>query len=219
MQPLQRHAPFTGLAHPQGIEQRQHFVQFGILHGRKGHRWVQGLYPHTAYRTVGVRPHKISAARRKHTGKRGGAVAGGHTDYQRQLHRREGIFGAVQGELSQIVRMRAHRVVGYRFAVRQGRAAHPFASDPVDAHGFLHAKRRNTARLCRLRRRLPVRQQQPRLQPSFDAGMRLRHTYTQLLRQPRIRPALLTPSHELEGYQEVLGFELHLHSIFVNREY
>ena len=31
----------------------------------------------------------------------------------------------------------------------------------------------------------------------------------QLLRQPRIRPALLTPGDELEGDQKVLGLELH----------
>jgi len=61
--------------------------------------------------------------------------------------------------------------------------------------------------------------EQPRLQPTLDAGMRLGHANAQLLRKPRIRPALLAPSHELEGYQEVLGLELHLHSIFVNREY
>jgi hypothetical protein len=48
--------------------------------------------------------------------------------------------------------------------------------------------------------------------------MRLGHADAELLRQPRIRPALVTPSDKLEGYQKVLGFELHLHSIFVNRE-
>jgi hypothetical protein len=39
--------------------------------------------------------------------------------------------------------------------------------------------------------------------------MCLRHANAKFLRQPRVRPALITPSDELERYKEILGFELH----------
>jgi hypothetical protein len=85
----------------------------------KGTLGCSGSRPHAAHRAIGVRPHKVCAARCKHTCKGGRAVAGGHTHRQRQLDRREGIFGPVQLQTPQGCGMRAHRVVGCSLAHRR----------------------------------------------------------------------------------------------------
>jgi hypothetical protein len=106
--------------------------------------------------------------------------------------------------------MYARRVVVV--ARRPSDAAAHLAAHPVDGQRFLNAW------LCRGRRLQQGRiHQQPSLYAPLNRGMRLRRAQPQLLRQPGIRPTLFIPSHQLEGNEKVLGFELHLFCICDSR--
>jgi hypothetical protein len=120
----------------------------------------------------------------------------------------------VHRELSEVAAVHPRRVVGTAGRFSQGAAW--FGTHPVNGCSLLSARRRSGRRReqCRV-------DQQPGLQTTLHGCVRLRGAQAQLLRQTCIRPALLTPSHELEGDQEILGFELHfvLYSQILNTEY